>query len=76
MHALSKWLSANHKTQVAAAADFGITQHYLSEIINRVKRPSLEVALRISKATGITVEELFADEPDPDDLPKQPEATT
>jgi len=63
MHALSEWLTATSKTQVDAAAEFGISQNYLSEIINRVKRPSLEVALRISKVTGIAVEELFANDP-------------
>lgn len=40
------------KTQADWGALFGISRNYLSEIASGAKSPSLEVAVRIERATG------------------------
>ena len=40
-------------TQNVLAAQVGVRQSYISDLLNRKKRPSPEVAARLEKATGI-----------------------
>lgn len=51
-HPLMLWLVVHGVNRKAFAQDAGIGQPYLSDLIAGIKRPSLEVADRISAATG------------------------
>jgi transcriptional regulator with XRE-family HTH domain len=47
-----------HGSLSRLARQLGISQSYLSEIRHGKKTPTLELALRISKVTGVPVESL------------------
>lgn len=46
-------------TQSALAKRIGIKREYLNRIINRKVTPTIPLGLRISKALGIPIEDLF-----------------
>lgn len=49
-------------TQKELAAKVGITEEYLSKIVNQKNTPSVTIALKISDALTKTVEELFSEQ--------------
>lgn len=50
-HPLKLWIEA-HSSRIAVAQAVGCSTAYLSEIVNWKKEPSLEMAGRLSAATG------------------------
>lgn len=52
MQQLRTYLSANSETQKAFAKRVSVSPSHLSEIISGRKRPSLDIALAISRETG------------------------
>ncbi|OZI31179.1 hypothetical protein CAL29_24930 [Bordetella genomosp. 10] len=53
-------------TLEALAQAAGLTRSYVSKLERGVSTPSIGAGLKIAKALGVTVEELFADSPDDD----------
>lgn len=52
-HPLRSWRKANGKTLNALATDLRVTASHLSEIENWNNVPSLELAARLQRTTGI-----------------------
>lgn len=55
-HPLVTWRKKCGRTQAALARELGLGQGYLSMIETGQREPSLAVALRIKKITGLPVE--------------------
>lgn len=53
------WLKANKISQRVFAHRLGVTEATVSRIIRGTRRPSISLALAISRATGIAVEKVF-----------------
>jgi transcriptional regulator with XRE-family HTH domain len=51
LHPLKQWIEKN-TTPAQFARDVGISESYLSEILNLRKSPSLGLAARLSRATS------------------------
>lgn len=56
---LKRWLFENQKTNRELAKDIKADENGLSLIVNGKRLPSLKLALKIAKGTGVSVEELF-----------------
>ena len=56
-------MEAHGKTQAQLAAELGVVPSYLSMILNRQRTPSLDVAVQLSRLTGIPVEAFLLREP-------------
>lgn len=54
---LAQWIERSKLTQVEAAVIIGIDPTQLSQILAGKRRPGLDNAVRIAKATGIVVED-------------------
>ena len=52
IHPFKRWLFENEKTLAVFAAEVGVSQAMLSDIINRKKMPSMGMMVRICEATG------------------------
>lgn len=60
VHPLKKWIS-EHTTQAQFARDLAISESHLSEILSGGKTASLNLAIRLSRATkGAVPVEAFA----------------
>jgi len=61
LHPLKVWLEERDVTQEEFGAEVGADQTYLSQIMRGKRRPSRNLALRISQATGrkVTVDQLL-----------------
>lgn len=58
IHPMKSWRRANDRMTLAElAAKVGVTPSHLSEIENGKNEPSLELAVRLSRETGIEVAE-------------------
>lgn len=57
-HPLREWRKDNGKTlsQLAGDERVGVTPSHLSQIENRIKEPSLDLAVRLHRATGLDVD--------------------
>lgn len=55
IHPLRRWLFEHQETLAEFAARSGVTQGFLSEIINRKKRPSMGTIEKITLATDRAV---------------------
>lgn len=53
-----QWIRRLGRTQADVALETDITEQYLSEIVNNKKAPSLEVAIDLATALGVTVDAL------------------
>jgi transcriptional regulator with XRE-family HTH domain len=53
---LAQWIERGKLSQVEAARIIGIDKTQLSQILNDKRRPGLDNAVRIERATGISVE--------------------
>ena len=49
---LAQWIAKKDTTQRELAAKIGCSEPYLSQIANELRVPSLQMAKRISRATG------------------------
>lgn len=56
---LKAFLADTGRTQSEFADRLGITQHYLSKIVNGRQRPSLPLALKIAAAAQVPVASLM-----------------
>ena len=67
IHPLRRWLFEHQETLAAFGSRSGIAQSYLSEIINRKKRPALDTIDKITHATNsaITANHFQVTPPDP-----------
>lgn len=52
---LRDWLKRTERKGREVADSLGITHGYLSQLLHGVRRPSVDVALRIQETTGISV---------------------
>ncbi|MGD6889381.1 helix-turn-helix transcriptional regulator [Bacillus mobilis] len=59
MNNVTKMRKEKRITQEELAKKVGITRAYLSNIENAKHKPSLDVALKIAKVLGSTVEKIF-----------------
>ena len=53
---LRQWIDRSKLEDFEAAEQIGLHRAQLSHILNGIRRPGLDVALRIERATGIPVE--------------------
>jgi transcriptional regulator with XRE-family HTH domain len=53
---LREWLDRSHKKQNELAAQIGVTDGYLSQILSGLRRPKLEILIAIETETGVPVE--------------------
>jgi len=60
---LARWIVRGRMTQGEAADYIGISRVRLNQILNGESRPSLETAIRIEDATGISARLWLEDEP-------------
>lgn len=58
-HSLKAAIEAQGLTQRQAAAILGMSEFYVSKIVNRRERPSLARAVRISQAFNVNVASLL-----------------
>ncbi len=56
VHPLREWRKANDKTLASLAGDVAVTPSHLSEIERGLNDPSLALAARLSKASGIPID--------------------
>lgn len=56
-HPLRKWRNDNGKTLANVAEGVAVTPSHLSEIERGLNNPSLALAARLSRETGIPIEE-------------------
>lgn len=65
---LAEWMAQYGLNQIRAAAKLGISNNFLCQIVRRQRKPSPDLAARISAATGglVTVQDLLY----PDGLPE------
>lgn len=66
---IKTWRVKNGLTQTRAAEKIGIRQGYWRELENNIKQPSVDTLALISKATGISVDDLLGNPTQP--LPAQ-----
>lgn len=52
---LRAWLDRSRKQQKDLAAELGITDSYLSQVLSGIRRPKLEILIRIESVTGVPV---------------------
>jgi transcriptional regulator with XRE-family HTH domain len=52
---LARWLVRGRMTQAEAAEQIGLSRVQLNQYLQGEKRPSLEMAIRIEDATGISI---------------------
>jgi transcriptional regulator with XRE-family HTH domain len=57
---LAEALKASGLTQAQYAALLGLSQSYLSRLVNGVLEPPLHVAVRVAERAGVPVESLVA----------------
>ena len=57
--ALAQWFARSGYTQKAFAAQIGITEAAVSLLVNGLRTPSLQLAIRISNETGIAPADLI-----------------
>lgn len=50
-HPLAAWLEARSLGRSVFADQIGISESFLSQVLSRKRRPSLEVAVKIERAT-------------------------
>lgn len=62
---LAQWITRSRLTQVEAAQRMDIEATNLSQILNGHRRPGLENAIKIQRATGIVVEAWAACDEEP-----------
>ena len=48
-----------HLTQLALSVESGLSKSYISDLERGQRNPTVEVLLRLVKALGVTLEELF-----------------
>jgi len=53
---LAQWIERSKLTQFEAAGVIGLNHTHLSKIMNNERRPGLDAAIKIERATGIVVE--------------------
>jgi transcriptional regulator with XRE-family HTH domain len=53
---MREYLARTDQTQASFAAHLGISQAHLSTVLSGIKRPSLPLAVKMSKLSGIPVE--------------------
>jgi transcriptional regulator with XRE-family HTH domain len=68
---LATYLKETGLTQLQLARKLNISQAYMSKLVRRLQQPSLDEALRISRACRIPVESLVASASQPDELLEQ-----
>jgi transcriptional regulator with XRE-family HTH domain len=61
---LGEFLRETGMTQADFAALVGVRQSLISRIVNGTRSPSLSLAVRISKASGVPVESLLKGRPE------------
>ena len=49
---LALWIKKSGKSRLEVAGALGISRKYLDNICREIRRPSLEIALKIEKLTG------------------------
>jgi len=59
---LARWLVRGRLTQVEAADQIGVSRVQLNQYLQGARRPSLDVAIRIEDATGISIRTWLLDE--------------
>ena len=59
MNKLKRWMKQRELSQADLARQFGISTAYLSFFLNGHRTFGAKTALRISRLTGIPMEELF-----------------
>lgn len=52
---LREWIRRSERTQAETAELFGITESYVSMLVNRKSTPGREMAVKIERLTGIPV---------------------
>lgn len=52
VHPLAAWLETNPVTRIEFARRIEISESFLSQILSKARRPSLDVAVRIEIATA------------------------
>jgi transcriptional regulator with XRE-family HTH domain len=55
-HPLASWRSDHERSLQSLATEVGCTQSFLSEVENGNRTPSLKMAARIGRATGIPID--------------------
>jgi transcriptional regulator with XRE-family HTH domain len=69
---IQDWLRERRKTQQWLAAQIGISPVYLSLILRGHRSPSLRVAVRLERVSGLSAVEFLASPPAPVTDPDQP----
>jgi len=60
---LARWIVRGRLTQAEAAAQIGISRVKLNQYLNAEARPSLDTAIRIEDATGISIRTWLVEPP-------------
>jgi transcriptional regulator with XRE-family HTH domain len=55
-HPLAFWRRTNDRSLQSLASEVGCTQSFLSEVENGNRTPSLKMAARLNRATGVPIE--------------------
>lgn len=55
-HPLAFWRRTNERSLQSLASEIGCTQSFLSEVENGNRTPSLKMAARLNRATGVPIE--------------------
>jgi DNA-binding XRE family transcriptional regulator len=59
-HPLKVWRFSEHVTQQNVADAIGTSVARICEIERGTKRPSVDLAMRVAKHTGLTLDEIFS----------------
>lgn len=62
VHALRQWRKTNRKTLADVAGEVGVTPSHLSEIERGINEPSLALAAKLSRGTGIPIDDFVKTE--------------
>lgn len=69
---LRDWIERRHVNQREAAELLGFGTVFLSQLLNRARKPGLDNAIQIERVTGISVEAWLLTEVSPTDTEAEP----